>query len=220
MPMEASVKERLIGEFRALLEQSDEGWQQADQSVDLQTLLSEMAALRNEVRLQARQSKGVIDELRSANEQLRLENERLVRDAEHQRQQAAGIRLQTERQMLLELLELRDRVEAGAAASRTHRPSWLTRLFARRNVRYVKALGEGLQLVLNRMDRLLSDYRVRPIESLGRPLDPQCMNAVGVRTDRRQPDGIVVVEQRRGFIRDGSLLRCAEVIVNKRKQDL
>lgn len=220
MPMEASVKERLIDEFRALLEQSDEGWQQADQSVDLQTLLSEMAALRNEVRLQARQFKGVIDELRSANEQLRLENERLVRDAEHQRQQAAGIRLQTERQMLLELLELRDRVEAGAAASRTHRPGWLTRLCARRNVRYARALGEGLQLVLNRMDRLLSDYRVRPIESLGRPLDPQCMNAVGVRTDRRQPDGIVVVEQRRGFIRDGSLLRCAEVIVNKRKQDL
>jgi len=66
----------------------------------------------------------------------------------------------------------------------------------------------------------LSDYRVRPIEVLDRPLDPRCMNAVGVRTDRRQPDGIVVVEQRRGFIRDGSLLRCAEVIVNKRKQDL
>ena len=216
MPMECELKEHLVEEFRRLLELGDDLDEQGD-SVDLRTLLSELAALRSEVRLEARQFKGALDELRAATEQLRAENERLAREAEFSRQQAAGIRQQTERQMLLELLELRDRIDAGVEAGRSHRPSWRSRWFARKDARYARALTEGLSLILNRMDRLLHAYRVRPIEVLNRPLDPQCMNAVGVRAERQRDDGIVVAEQRRGFTRDGELLRCAEVIVNKRK---
>lgn len=219
MPIEDTVRERLIEEFRALLDKSDEGVWEPDESVDLRTLLSELAALRNEIRLEARQFKAAIDEMRGANEQLRLENDRLLREADHHRQQAAGARQQSERQMLLELLDLRDRVDAGVAVGRAYRASWLSRLFARREMRYARALGEGLNLILNRFDRLLSTYRVRPIDVANQPLDPQCMNAVGVQTDERHPDGVVVAEQRRGFVRDGSVLRCAEVIVNKRKRN-
>lgn len=217
-PMELSVKERLVEEFRAVLEQCDKEWDEAGESVDLCTLLSELAALRNEVRLESRLFKGALDELRVLTEQLREQNERLAREVDRSREQAAAIRQQTERQMLLEWLELRDRIDAGVAASRSRRPSWRTRLFARKDARYARALGEGLSLILNRTDRLLDAYRVRPVDVLNRPLDPQCMNAVGVRSERKLEDGIVVAEQRRGFTRDGELLRCAEVIVNKRKQ--
>lgn len=219
MTLQPEIKDRLVEEFRGLLEQCDDLEGSGD-PVDLRTLLSELAALRSEVRLEARQFKSALDELRAASEQLRAENERLIRDAEFSRQQLAAIRQQTERQMLLEVLELRDRVEAGVAAGRSHRPTWRSRWFARKDVRYTRALVEGLSLILNRMDRLLDAYRVRPIEVLNRPLDPQRMNAVGVRAERSLEDGIVLAEQRRGFTRDGDLLRCAEVIVNKRKATL
>ena len=214
-PLDAQEKECLIEEFRACLEQWEEGDEEAGEPIDLRTLLGEMAALKNEVRLEARQFKSALEELRSFGEVLRAHNERLARDLDRARGEAAEAQRQAERRLLLGMLDLRDRLQAGADAAAARRPSALARLVPG-ETRFALALSEGLTLTLQRLDELLVTHRVRPIDALGQPLDPQRMRAVGVEAVPEAPDGMVLREARRGFLLGGELLRAAEVIVNKK----
>ncbi|MGA8052700.1 MAG: nucleotide exchange factor GrpE [Burkholderiales bacterium] len=213
--LDDAQKQRLVEEFRACLEQWEQEGEDASEPVDLRTLLGEMAALKNEVRLESRQFKGALEELKSFGEALRAHNERLVRDLERAREQAAEAQRQVERRLLLGMLDLRDRLQAGADAAAARRPSVLARLVPG-ETRFALALSEGLTLTLQRLDELLVTHRVRPIDALGQPLDPQRMRAVGVEAVPEAPDGMVLREARRGFLLGGELLRAAEVIVNKK----
>lgn len=214
-PPDAEEKERLIEEFRACLEQWESESDEEGERIDLRTLLGEMAALKNEVRLESRQFKSALEELRSFGEALREHNERLARDLERARGEAAEAQRQAERRLLLGMLDLRDRLQAGAEAAAAWRPSAFARLLPG-ETRFAQSLTQGLTLTLQRLDELLATHRVRPIDALGLPLDPQRMRAVGVESTRDTPDGVVLREARRGFLHAGELLRAAEVIVNRK----
>jgi molecular chaperone GrpE len=215
--MPPAEKERLIEEFRTCLDE----WEETQESdaeataVDLHTLLAEMAALKNEIRLESRQFKAMLDEMRQFGEALREQNERLNRDLERTREQAAAGKRQAERGLLLGLLDLRDRLQAGADAGAAHRPAFLARL-APAETRFAQSLAQGLALTLQRVDEMLAGHQVRPLEAIGQPLDPHWMRAVGVEAAPDKPDGQVLREARRGYFHHGELLRAAEVIVNKR----
>ena len=216
-------KERLLEEFRIYLEQCGaEGEENEtaesetrEQPLDLRTLLGEMAALKNEIRLESRQFKSALDELRGFGEALREHNERLVQDLDRLRQQAAETQRQTERRLLLGLLDVHDRLRAGADASARRRFAF-ARFLAPGPTRVAQSLIAGTQLTLQRLDDLLATHRVRPIKTLGQALDPQTMSAVATESSRNAPEGSVLREARRGFTHDGELLRAAEVIVNKK----
>ena len=207
-------KERLLEEFRACLEGWDEKGDEG--GVDLHTLLIEMAELKNEVRVESRQYKSMLAELRNFGDALREQNERLARDLERAREQAVSTQRQTERSLLLVMLDLRDRLEAGVDASAMRRPSFLSRLVAG-EARFAQSLGQGLTLSLQRLDDQLARYQVRPLNAVGQILDPHRMRVVGLESLPEKPDGLVLRETRRGFFHDGELLRIAEVIVNKRE---
>lgn len=215
-PLDEAEKDRLVEEFRACLEQWKEEGEEEGEPVDLRTLLGEMAALKNEVRLESRQFKSALEELKSVGETLRTHNERLARDLDRARGEAAEVQRQAERRLLLGMLDLRDRLQAGADAASARRPSAFARLVPG-ETRFARALSEGLTLTLQRFDELLATHRVRPINALGKPLDPQRMRAVGVEAAPDAPDGVVLREARRGFLRGGELLRAAEVIVNRKE---
>lgn len=213
-PLDDAEKQRLVEEFRACLEQWEDD---ADQGapVDLRTLLGEMAALKNEVRLESRQFKNALDELKNFGEALREHNERLARDLDRARSEAAEGQRQTERRLLLGMLDLRDRLQAGTDAAAARQPSALARLVPG-ETRFVRALSEGLTLTLQRLDELLASHRVRPVDAIGQRLDPQRMRVVGVEAAPEAPDGVVLREARRGFYHGAELLRAADVIVNKK----
>jgi molecular chaperone GrpE len=214
--IEEAEKERLIDEFRACLEDM-EGYapDTDDAPIDLHTLLTEMAVLKNEIRLESRQFKAMLEEMRQFGESLREQNERLNRDLERAREQAAAAKRQAERGLLLGLLDLRDRLQAGVDSSSTSPSSFLARLLPAAT-RTLHGLVQGQTLTLQRMDELLASHQVRPLDAIGEMLDPHRMRAVGVETAPDKPDGQVLREVRRGFYHHGELLRTAEVIVNKR----
>lgn len=214
--LDAQAKARLIEEFEACLERCEPGDDDAtDDPVDLRTLLAEMAALKNEVRLEARQFRTMADELRSAGEALRAQNERLVRDLDRVREQAGDAQRQTEQKLLLALLDLRDRLQAGADAAAAARPRSLFARLMPGATRVARSLGEGTAITLRRLDEVLASYRVRPLEALGQRLDPERMRAVGVESAPGVAEGVVLRELRRGYMHGGELLRAAEVIVGK-----
>ena len=214
-PLDDAEKQRLVEDFRVCLEQWEEEAAEDDQPIDLRTLLGEMAALKNEVRLESRQFKSALDELKSFGEALSAHIERLARDLDRARGEAAEAQRQAERRLLLGMLDLRDRLQAGADAAAARRPSAFARLVPG-ETRFVRALSEGFMFTLQRLDELLATHRVRPIDALGQPLDPQRMRAVGVEAAPDAPVGVVLREARRGYYHGGELLRSAEVIVNKK----
>lgn len=216
MLLDPDEKERLIEEFRACLETCEESeGDDGDNAVDLHTLLAEMAALKNEIRLESRQFKSMLEEMRNFGDALREQNERLNRDLDLAREQAAAGRQKAERGLLLDMLDLRDRLQAGVDAGAAHSPSFFARLVPG-ETRFADILVQGLALTLSRVDDALATYRVSPLDVLGHPLDPHLMRAVGVETVVDKPDGVVLREARRGFFHGGELLRAAEVIVNKK----
>jgi molecular chaperone GrpE len=209
-------KDRLIEEFRACLDDwaGDES-EEDSAPVDLHTLLAEMAALKNEIRLESRQFKTMLEEMRQFGEALREQNERLNRDLERVREQAAAGKRQAERGLLLGLLDLRDRLAAGVDAGGARRPSFLARLLPA-ETRFAQSLVRGQTLTLRRVDELLAEHQVRAFDAIGQMLDPHRMRAVGAETAPDKPDGQVLHIVRHGFHHHGELLRAAEVIVNKR----
>lgn len=214
--IDAQTKERLIEQFRACLDGSEDEAADDGEALDLHTLLGEMAALKNEVRLQARQFKAALEQMHALSEMHRENNERLVRDLERSRSQAAEAKAQAEHGLLLGLLELRDRLQVGLDAQAAWHPSPVQRLLGGGGVRIAHSMREGSALTLQRLDELLASYRVRSIATLGQALDPQCMHAVGVEWTPQLAQGVVLRELRRGFYQGGELLRAADVIVNKK----
>ncbi len=213
--LDPEAKERLVEQFRTCLDSDPDDAVDEGESIDLSTLLAEMAALKNEVRLQARQFKSALEQTQALSDALGEHNQALARDLERARAQAAEAKAQAERGLLLGLLELRDRLQAGLDAQTAWRPSPLLRLLSDAQ-RRSQSLREGSALTLQRLDELLASHRVRPIAALGQALDPQCMQAVGIEWAPQAAEGVVLRELRRGFQQGTVLLRSAEVIVNKK----
>ncbi|ABM60938.1 nucleotide exchange factor GrpE [Halorhodospira halophila] len=214
--MDSNEREALVARFRDYLERSDGAPQeeQAPQTPDLYTLLNEMAALKNDVRLESRQYKSALDQLSEDCEMLRQQNGQLQEHLERERRRADLAHDDAEQAVLQELLDLRDRLAAGHRQVATHRPGWLARLGGTR--RYLSSVAQGMEMNLRHLDEILARRGVQVQETVQKPFDPQTMHAVDTTTEPGADHGVVVREVRQGFLRGGRVLRTAEVIVNKK----
>jgi len=212
--------ERLVAQFRTfLLRAADrEAADTVPARVDLVTLLTELAALNNEVRLEARHIKGALDEFRSLATTQDGANRRMGEALEQTRLRADAAARDAERALLLEILELRDRLEAALSSIRAHRPLPIER-FTGGGERFVRSLGEGMEITMRRVDEVLARHGVSPLAVEGRALDPHTMHVAEVEHDPEQPDGVVLTELRKGFVRGDELLRAAEVLANRAQRD-
>jgi len=210
--MDESTKEKLIEQFREYLEtyQVDGEAQQAD----LFSLFTELAALRNEVKLESRQVKNALDMFKATFDTVQSSHEQYRQELEHCRTEQRNKIRDLTRSLLLAFLEVYDRLEAGMKTLKNYTPSsW--RYFCKREIRLIQGLQEGQAMTLRRLDQLLARYRVRPLEVLNQALDPHCMRAVEVDLQPNIGNGIVIGELRKGFMWENEILRPAEVKVNK-----
>lgn len=74
---------------------------------------------------------------------------------------------------------------------------------------------QGLEMVHRQFAGILRRHGLEPIESLGRPFDPDCHEGIGFVEDGRCPPGYVAQELCRGYRFGGDLLRPASVRVAK-----
>jgi molecular chaperone GrpE len=215
--MDEAAKEALVERFRAYLEDTTGADEPDDEAggegePDLFTLLAEVAALKNEVKLESRQVKSALEEFRALFDALRESNARLSDEQERRREQERAARRRAQKDLLLELLDLRDRLQAGHDQAERFRPGWLT---ARSAGAFVASMAEGLAMNLRRLDENLARRGVRPLPALGQAFDPHTMHAAELASDPQAPEGRVLRELRKGFLHDGRLLRPAEVVVNR-----
>lgn len=210
------AKEALLERFRAYLETAAPDSAAAGPAgPDLFSLLAELAALKNEVKLESRQVKAALEQFRDLFDGLREANEHLSAELARRHEDAREIARGAERDILLELIELRDRLQDGRAQAAAYRPGWLARLGGAAD--FVLGMTQGMGMNLRRLDETLERREVHPIEVVGRPFDPRVMRAVEVSRDPTLATGRVIAEVRTGYLRGETLLRLADVIVNKRE---
>ncbi|TVR65377.1 MAG: nucleotide exchange factor GrpE [Candidatus Competibacteraceae bacterium] len=221
--MDNETTERLLDRFRAYLDDApepdsnDEAGAAAERRTDLYSLFAELAALKNEVRLESRQVKTALDEFKSVFSTLHASQNQLTGELDRTRaalpeQRKAGLR-----PVLLELLELRDRLEAGLQALQNHRPSLLGRLGGR-ELALIRAVTQGQDISLRRLEQILSAQQVVALAALGQPLDPHTMRAAEVEHRAEIANGVVTEELRKGYLWQDELLRLAEVKVNRQPE--
>lgn len=217
--MNVLSKEALLDKFRLFLETNNEE-RSANNSpdahpVDLYTLLCELAALKNEVRLEARQFKTALESFGSSADTLRTDKETLLAELDRCRQAGERKSRDAVRGLLTQILDLRDRIEAGLSAAENYRPKRFRLCRRRKEHALIKALREGQSLTLGRLDQLLTSHNVLPIEVIGQILDPHTMRAAEIDQHPKIDAGVVTGELRKGFSWGDEILRPAEVRVNK-----
>ena len=210
-------KQDALEDFRQWLdafgEEPPEDGEPEPAECDLHDLFAEFAALRQEVRLQNREQSRAGRELAKA----AAVYETAAALAQHREEDLAALETRVSRAAedccLRAVLEVRDALVRGreAAVRLRDRPG----LF-RRPSRGVAGVVEGYELALRRFDRMLSGFGVRPVQTVGHPFDSRTMHAVEARRVEGVEDGTVVEELRGGFVRDGEVLRLADVAVTRR----
>lgn len=83
-----------------------------------------------------------------------------------------------------------------------------------------EAWTDGFRMVHERLLRILEKWDVMPIESVGQPFAPHLHHAVEVTYTNDVAENIVVAEQRRGYLCGEDVLRYAEVVVSRKKEDV
>lgn len=214
--MDEATKYQLLEQFRTYLETCDPeaGGDETSPTTDLFSLFTELAGLRNEVKLEARQFKVALDHFKTVVETLQTTQAQWRQDVDERHRQQRRDAL---RSMLLEMLEIYDRLEDGLATLSNYTPSRWTRWFTKHESRVIDGLKEGQAMTLRRFNQFLTRYHVRPLEVLNKPLDPHCMQAVEADSQPHLENGIVTGELRKGFLWEEELLRPAEVKVNKKE---
>lgn len=223
--MDDSTREQLLSQFAAYLDEVVHDGSDAPPAVagadaseesDLFSVFVELAGLRNEVRTESRLVKEALDRFRAVFDMLQTSHGTLEQELKRVRSQAEEQERVLLKPLLLDIIEVRDRVAAGLRPAVPARRAWYEGFWRRTQQQADEAWREGMQMTLRRIDRLLADRRVVAAETVGRPFDPRLAAAVATVADAAAADGIVVEEVRTGFLWQGELLRPAEVIVARR----
>jgi molecular chaperone GrpE len=215
--LDDSIKQALIDRFRGYLDMVEDGEEPPDdpgETADLFSVLVEMAALRSEVRTESRLVKEALEQFRSVFDSLQASQATLQRELDRARTETRDQGQSALRPLLLDVIDLRDRLVAALTLSAVARPRWHDRLW-RWDRSGVAAWQEGLRMTLRRLDQVLLDRRVVATQLAGLPFDPRLARAIGTAADSSLAEGTVIKEVRAGFLWDDQVLRTAEVIVSK-----
>ena len=218
-----AIKEKLLGRFAAYLDGLDEHGLDAvtaaanerNEANDLFSVFVELAALRNEVRTQSRLVKEALDQFRGVFETLQSSHATMQGELTRARAQTREREHELLKPLLLDVIDIRDRLTNIALKPTNARPRWYERVHFKAIQEAREATREGLRMIVRRLDRVLAERRVVPTETVGRCFDPRIAAAVATIVDPTRGDGHVVEEVRPGFLWEDDLLRPAEVIVVK-----
>ena len=215
--MDDSIKEKLLDRFRAYLDTVDGELAPPDQTEegkDLFSVFVELAALRSEVRTESRLVKEALDQFRCVFDTLQASHGAMEQELKRAQAEAREQSRAVLRPLLLDVIDIRDRLVAGLKLPQASPTRWRVR-FWRRNAPEVDTWREGVRMTLRRVDQFLSARRIAPVELVGRPFDPRLGCVVGTARNASVADGTVIDEVRTGFLWEDELLRPAEVIVSK-----
>ena len=119
----------------------------------------------------------------------------------HERERSELIKYAHE-EVIVECLKLYDDLERSLVAFKSKEGT---------DVNLVK----GLEMVYNSMKEMMDRYAVKPIESKGKPFDPNTQEVLMQQETAEFSDGVVMEELEKGYTLGGRVVRTAKVKVAK-----
>ena len=209
-------KTELLNDFQKYLEQSDLEPLSTQEHPGMHALLSELTGLKTEVKAESRQFKNTLDTLGSALTSVQDDNKALSAELARYAQRMEQQHDEILRTMLLEVIDIVDRLNVGNDVLKKYRPvKSLFKNSRKKDVLFIKHFTQGQSMTIKRFDQLLQRYHVRPVDCVGLLLDPVTMQAVETSCIAEFKNGMVLEELRKGFLFKDQVLRLAEVRVNK-----
>ena len=209
-------KQRALEDFGQwlddLAEDTPEVEDQEPAECDLHDLFAEMAALRQEIRLQNREQSKAGRELEKAATLYGAVTDLAQRREEDLVAFEKGVSEAAEDRCLQPFLSVRDALVRGRDAAVRLRGQ---RQLFRRPPPGITGVVQGYELALRRFDRVLAQFDVQLVQTVGHPFNSRTMRAVETRRVEQVEDGVVIEEFLSGFTRDDKVLRLAEVAVNR-----
>ena len=213
--MDDSIKQALLSRFQAYLDTAEPAAPESQtETSDLYSIFVEVAGLRSEVRTESRLVKEALDQFRGLFDMLQASQASVQQELDRARATARDQADAALRPLLLDVIDLRDRLLAALTSAAAARPGWAGRLW-RRPALGDEAWQEGLRMTLRRLDQALLDRRIVPMQLVGQPFDPRRARVVGTSAESAAADGTVIEEVRAGFLWDDQVLRTADVMVSK-----
>lgn len=206
----------LLTSLEQYLQQTDFAHLTAFEQPDLTALFTDLAGLKSEVKAESRQFKATLDGLNEALEILKIDNQSLAEQLAAANQRLQQQRRELERAVLLEVVDIYDRLSEGYRMLQNYRP--IDALFnhsKKQDVRFIEGFAKGQDITLKRLEQLLQRHRVFPMDCVGKPFDARGMTTLDIGQDPKLENGIVLEELRKGFLYEDQVLRLAEVKVNK-----
>jgi molecular chaperone GrpE len=212
-----SIKQALLSRFSAYLDMVEDDPSPPDEpgeTADLYSVFVELAGLRSEVRTESRLVKEALDQFRGVFDLLRTSQAAMQQDLDRARMETRDRDRALLRPLLLDVIDLRDRLLSALKLVVAVHPHWADRLLRRKQASG-EAWQEGLRMIVRRLDQVLLDRGVVAIQLLRQPFDPRQARVVATAPDRSVAEGTVIEEVRAGFLWDQQVLRTAEVIVSR-----
>ena len=75
---------------------------------------------------------------------------------------------------------------------------------------------EGLDIIIKNMESILSEYEVKPIDTVGKIFDPNLHEAVSTVNDQNLDDNTITKEIAKGYISQNRVIKASKVIVSKK----
>ncbi|NYT46679.1 MAG: nucleotide exchange factor GrpE [Candidatus Methanofishera endochildressiae] len=211
-------KTELLEDFQKYLAQSHPDVFAAVEQPDLHTLLAELTGLKTEVKAESRQFKNTLDTLGSALDTVQEDNKVLANELAASAERFKELQSERLRTMLLEMVDLYDRLHIGVEVLQNYRPvNALFKHSRQKDVRFIERFRQGQEMTARRFEQLLQRYQVSTVDCIDQLLDPETMTAVATGENPKLANGMVLEELRTGFLYQGQVLRLAEVKVNKIK---
>ncbi len=212
-------KQQLLQQFKTWIESADgietdlASQGNAESAIDLYTLFAEFAALKSEIKIESRQFKSAFEQFETLMQYLKNNYDNLLKARQRNDAEIQHLVLYA---ILPDILTIRDRIADGLEIMGQLTPNMIRKKRKyRKKKQLIENLKEGQTMLLERMDKFLQSQGVTPIESLGKPFDPNVMQAVQVSHLSAVADGEVVEEIQKGFMLGNKVLRLAQVVANK-----
>lgn len=187
-------------------------------TVDFLEIQEELLTFKTEIREELEKHKEILKSFKEVFTTLKQSHDMLQLELKQKRQEQKAEKENQEqallRPLLLEIIEIRDRIETGLDHYRSVNVSFWRRLL-KQDDSLLKSLKEGHSMTLRRLDQLLYRFDVTPIQTINNFFDPRSMRAVAIDSCPGMSDGQVTQEFRKGYVWKDEILRTAEVKVNK-----
>ncbi len=214
----AAQKQQLLEQFQRYLDQNTVDSVINNEALNASNLLNDISGLKSAINAESNHFKQSLETLHSALLSVQEDNKVLATTLSASTEQLKQQHEAMTQNMLLELIEIYDRLISGMQILQNYKPvKSLFKNSRKKDINFIKRFDQGQSMTLRRFEQLFHRYQVRRIECVGLLLDPETMIAVETVSEEKMQKGMVVEELRPGFIYQTKVLRLAEVKVNTKE---